>query len=69
MGNFDSKDFNLNEIKRTIQSAYANTQNFGSKYYEDEDRVSLVKQQLRSGVSKKEIRCQLQDENIDIVLI
>ena len=67
MGNFDSKDFNLNEIRRTIQSAYANVQNFGTKYYEDEDRVSLVKQQLRRGVSKKEIRCQLENENIDIV--
>jgi len=67
MGNFDSKDFNLNEIKRTIQSAYANTQNFGTKYYEDEDRVNLVKQQLRRGVPKKEIRCQLEDENIDVV--
>tara|TARA_R100000951_G_scaffold116802_1_gene131229 strand:+ start:13282 stop:15669 length:2388 start_codon:yes stop_codon:yes gene_type:complete len=67
MGNFDSKDFNINEIKRTIQSAYANTQNFGTKYYEDEDRVNLVKQQLRRGVPKKEIRCQLEDENIDVV--
>ena len=67
MSNFDSNDFNLNEIKRTIQSAYANTQNFGTKYYEDEDRVNLIKQQLRRGVPKKEIRCQLEDENIDVV--
>ena len=67
MGNFDSKDFNLAEIRRTITSAYANVQNFGSKYYEDEDRVNLVKQQLRRGVSKKEIRCQLEDENIDVI--
>ena len=67
MGNFDSKDFNLAEIRRTITSAYANVQNFGSKYYEDEDRVNLVKQQLRRGVSKKEIRCQLENENIDVI--
>jgi hypothetical protein len=66
MGNFDSKDFNINEIRRTINSAYAQVQNFGTKYYEDQDRVNLVKQQLRRGVSKKEIRCQLEDEKIDI---
>ena len=66
MGNFDSKDFNINEIRRTINSAYAQVQNFGTKYYEDQDRVNLVKQQLRRGVSKKEIRCQLEDEKIDV---
>jgi len=65
MGSFDSKDFNLSEIRRTIKSAYAHVQNFGTKYYEDQDRVNLVKQQLRRGVAKKEIRCQLENENID----
>jgi|TARA_R110002111_G_scaffold5351_10_gene26552 hypothetical protein len=66
MGNFDSKDFNIAEIRRTINSAYTHVQNFGTKYYEDHDRVSLVKQQLRRGVSKKEIRCQLESEKIDV---
>jgi hypothetical protein len=66
MGNFSSSDFKHHEIKRTIDSAYAQVQNFGTKYYEDEDKVNKVKQQLRRGVSKKEIRCQLEDEKIDV---
>ena len=66
MGNFSSSDFKHHEIKRTIDSAYAQVQNFGTKYYEDEDKVNKVKQQLRRGVSKKEIRCHLEDEKIDV---
>ena len=53
MGNFSSNDFKPHEIKRTIDSAYAQVQNFGTKYYEDEEKVNKVKQQLRRGVSKK----------------
>ena len=59
MSNFPSKDFPKNEIQRTINSAYAQQQNFGTKYYEDEEKVSVVKQQLRRGVSKKEIQTEL----------
>ena len=40
MSNFDSNDFSRSEILRTINSAYANTHNFGTKYYEDEDNSS-----------------------------
>jgi len=65
MSNFDSKDFNRNEILRTISSAYANTHNFGTKYYEDEDKVNLIKQQLRRGVNKTEIKCHIQNDKID----
>ncbi len=65
MSNFDSKDFNRNEILRTINSAYANTHNHGTKYYEDEDKVNLIKQQLRRGVNKTEIKCHIQSEKID----
>ena len=59
MSNFPSDDFPKNEIQRTINSAYAQQQNFGTKYYEDEDKVSAVKQQLRRGVPKKEIQTEL----------
>ena len=65
MGNFDSKDFDRNEILRTINSAYSNTHNFGTKYYEDEDKVNLIKQQLRRGVNKTEIKCHIQNDKID----
>ena len=65
MNSFDSQDFSRDEIIRTINSAYANTHNFGSKYYEDEDKVNLIKQQLRRGVDKNEIKCHIQSDKID----
>ncbi len=62
MSNFDSEDFTQDEIKRTIHSAYAQVQNFGTKYYEDEEIVKDVKQKLRKGVAKGEIKNQLEDQ-------
>ena len=61
MNGFSSQDFPLAEVKRTINSAYSQTQNFGTKYYEDEDKVNKVKQQLRRGVSKKIIKEELEE--------
>ena len=65
LSQYVTEDFTHAEIERTINSAYANTQNFGTKYYEDEDRVNQVKTKLRRGVSKKEIRYQLQEAGLD----
>ena len=62
---FADEDFTLREIAMTIDSAYRHTTNFGTKYYEDEERVNQIKAKLRRGVSKKEIRYQLQDSNLD----
>ena len=36
----EHKRFYKSEIKRTIDSAYAQKHNFGTKYYEDEDKVN-----------------------------
>mgnify|MGYP003645542945 FL=1 len=66
MNGFASKDFKHGEIKRTIQSAYQNVQNFGTKYYEDEEKVNQVRTKLKRGVPKKEIRSQLEDLNIEV---
>lgn len=65
LNQFASEDFSLREITATIDSAYRNTSNFATKYYEDEERVNSIKAKLRRGVSKKEIRIQLQDSNLD----
>ena len=64
---FATQDFTRGEIKRTIDSAYANKQNFGTKYYEDEDKVSMIKVKLKRGVSKKEIKTQLSD--VDPIIV
>jgi hypothetical protein len=65
LNQFASDDFTLREIGTTIDSAYRHTANFGTKYYEDEERINTIKAKLRRGVSKKEIRIQLQDSNLD----
>lgn len=65
LNQYSTADFPLKEIQRTIDSAYQNTANFGTKYYEDEERVNQIKAKLRRGVSKKEVRLQLQDSNLD----
>lgn len=62
---YANEDFTLTEIQRTIDSAYERTQNFGTKYYEDEEKVNQIKVKLRRGVSKKEIRYQLEESHLD----
>ena len=66
MSNYSSESFPSSEIQRTIDSAYAQKQNFGTKYYEDEDKVNQIKQKLRRGVSKKEVMHQLEEEKVEI---
>jgi succinate dehydrogenase flavin-adding protein (antitoxin of CptAB toxin-antitoxin module) len=69
LNQYASEDFTLKEIQRTIDSAYQHTANFGTKYYEDEERINSIKAKLRRGVSKKEIRIQLQDSQLDTATI
>jgi hypothetical protein len=65
LNQFATDDFTIKEITSTIDSAYKHVANFNTKYYEDEDRIDSIKTKLRRGVSKKEIRIQLQDSNLD----
>jgi SOS response regulatory protein OraA/RecX len=62
---YASETFPVKEINDTIESAYKNTAAHGTKYYEDDDKLSVIKERMRRGVSKKEIRYQLQDTNLD----
>tara|TARA_R110002012_G_scaffold52944_2_gene136060 strand:+ start:7514 stop:9922 length:2409 start_codon:yes stop_codon:yes gene_type:complete len=66
MNGFVSEDFLASELKRTIKSAYSQTQNFGTKYYEDENMVTIVKQKMRRGLSKKEIKSSLEEKVTDL---
>ena len=65
LNNYATQDFPESEIQRTIDSAYAHEQNFGTKYYEDEDRVNQIRTKMKRGVSKKEIRYQLEESTLD----
>ena len=69
LNQYSASGFGENEITRTIDSAYSNTQNFGTKYYEDEERVNNIRVKLKRGVSKKEVRSQLEQSNIDSSII
>ncbi len=64
LSNYEADGFGHKEIQQTIDSAYAQTQNFGTKYYEDDERINNIKIKLRRGVSKKEIKSQLLDSEI-----
>lgn len=64
LNQYATANFTISEIARTIDSAYSHTQKFGTRYYEDEEKVNNVKAKLRRGVSKKEVRSQLQDDNL-----
>ena len=65
LSNYQASGFTENEINRTIDSAYANTVNFGTKYYEDEERVQNLKVKLKRGASKKELRSQLEESHLE----
>ena len=67
MNNFSSKNFTRQEISKTISSAYAQKQNFGTKYYEDEDKINQVRHKLKRGISKKEIRSELDGIEISTI--
>jgi len=62
---YESKSFPKREIETTINSAYSHTQNFGTKYYEDSETIDEIKQKLKRGDSKKIIRRQLLDSDVD----
>jgi hypothetical protein len=62
---YASSDFKQIEIIRLVDSAYSNVQNFGTKYYEDRDKIESIKGQLKAGVPKKVIRGQLDKQGVD----
>ena len=46
LNHYSSADFTTKEIAITIDSAYRNTINFGTKYYEDDERINQIKAKL-----------------------
>jgi hypothetical protein len=64
LNQYATSDFSIEEISRTIDSAYAQSQNFGTKYYEDEEKINQIKTKLKRGTSKKEIRYQLEESDL-----
>lgn len=65
LNNYATSDFTEREITTTINSAYSNTAKFGTKYYEDEDRMNSLRVKMRRGVSKKELKHQLSQSDLE----
>ncbi len=56
LNGFQSQDFTINEIKKTIDSAYANLSNFGTRVYEDSEKINQIKSNILKGKSKTDIK-------------
>lgn len=64
MSQFEAKDFPMSEIQTTINSAYSHTHKFGTKYYEDDEKVNQIKQKIKRGASRKDIITEFSDSGI-----
>ena len=64
MAQFEANDFPMSEIQTTINSAYSHTHKFGTKYYEDDDKVNQIKQKIKRGASRKDIITEFSDSGI-----
>ena len=69
LGSYADNDFNLPEIQRTVDSAYQNTTSFGTRYYEDEERVNNIRVKLRRGGKRAEVRSELLNEDLDLTTV
>jgi hypothetical protein len=67
LNGFQSQDFNLNEIKRTIDSAYSNIANFGTRVYEDSDTLNAIKSNILKGKSKTDIKKYFEDIDEEVL--
>lgn len=52
---FEEKDFNREEIKTTINSAYKKAHQFGTKFFEDKQTQNKIEKLIRVGKSQKDI--------------
>ena len=69
LAGYESKNFPKSEINQIINSAYKNSQNFNTKFFEDSDRVDLIKNQIKRGVPKKEVRSRLKESEVEAGVI
>ena len=62
---YESSTFPRIEINQTIESAYSNVGKFGTKYYEDDNAITKVRDLKRKGYTRREIRKEFKKDNID----
>ena len=66
LSQYRSKGFATREIEATVKSAYSKSNNFNTKYFEDEQKVNEIQQRLRRGESKKIIKESLEEEGYEL---
>jgi hypothetical protein len=52
---YESKDFKASEIKTIVDSAYRRTQNFGTKFFEDNEEKARIEKMVKSGKKEDDI--------------
>jgi hypothetical protein len=62
---YESSGFSRREIDRTIESAYSNTGKFNTKYYEDEESVTYIRNLRKKGYSRREVKMEFEKKNVD----
>ena len=65
LNQYADDSFPRSEIKITIDSAYSKTQNFGTKVYEDTDKMNSIRSKIRRGVTRKQVRDEVLDEGVN----
>lgn len=55
LSKFSEGDFKVSEINAIIKSAYKNSENFGTKFFEDKYTREKIEKQVRAGKKNKEI--------------
>ena len=58
---YESKDFNHREIELLVNSAYKNTNNFGTKSFEDTVKVGKFKRMVNAGSTLEQVKAKLKD--------
>jgi len=67
LNGFQSQDFTINEIKKTIDSAYSNLSNFGTRVYEDSEKINQIKSNVLKGKSKTDIKKYFDEIDEDVL--
>jgi len=65
--NYAGNGFKQSEIKTTIDSAYRNVMAHGTKYYEDDARMSKIRQKINRGESADSIKESVADVDESVV--
>jgi hypothetical protein len=65
LAQYEGAGFGSEEIRRTIDSAYSHTEKFGSRFYEDKDKMDGLMSKVKRGASKQEMRSQLEEDGLE----